>query len=61
MLGNVAVWPVLARAKRDLMMLGAFLLLTALATFILAVVVTRRLSFLTGAPRFETCRAHQFS
>ena len=32
MLGNVAVWLVLARAKRDLMMLGAFLLLTALAT-----------------------------
>ena len=34
MLGTVAVWLVLARDKRDLLMLGAFLLFTALATLI---------------------------
>jgi hypothetical protein len=34
MLGTVAVWLDLARDKRDVLMLGAFLLLTALATLI---------------------------
>ena len=34
MLSTVAVWLVLARDNRDLMMLGACLLLTALATLI---------------------------
>jgi hypothetical protein len=33
MLGTAAVWLVLARNKRDHLMLGAILLLTALATF----------------------------
>jgi hypothetical protein len=34
MLGTVAVWLALARDKRDVLMLGAFLLFTALATVI---------------------------
>jgi hypothetical protein len=34
MLGTAAVWLVLARNKRDHLMLAALLLLTALATFI---------------------------
>ena len=34
MLGTVVVWLALARDKRDLLMLGAFLLFTALATVI---------------------------
>jgi len=34
MLGTVAVWLALARDKRDVLMLGAFLLFTALATLV---------------------------
>jgi hypothetical protein len=34
MLGTVAVWLALARDKRDLLMLGTFLLFTTLATVI---------------------------
>jgi hypothetical protein len=34
MLAPVAVWIVLARDKRELLMFGAFLLLTGLATLI---------------------------
>lgn len=34
MLGTAAVWLALARDKRDVLMLGAFLLFTALATVI---------------------------
>jgi hypothetical protein len=34
MLANVAVWLVLARDKRGLLMFGTFLLFTALATVI---------------------------
>ena len=34
MLGTIAVWLALARTKRDMLMLGAFLLFTVLATFI---------------------------
>lgn len=34
MLGTVAVWLALARNKRDYLMLGAFLVFTALATLI---------------------------
>lgn len=34
MLGTVAVWLALARDKRDVLMLGAFLLLTGLATLV---------------------------
>ena len=34
MLGTVTVWLALARDKRDVKMLGAFLLFTALATLI---------------------------
>ena len=34
MLGTVAVWLALARDKRDVRMLGAFLLLTGLATLV---------------------------
>lgn len=34
MLGPVAVWIVSARDKRELLMFGAFLLLTGLATLI---------------------------
>ena len=34
MLGTVAVWLTLARNKRDYLILGAFMVFTALATFI---------------------------
>jgi type II secretory pathway component PulM len=34
MLGTVAVWLVSARDKRDVLMLGAFLLLTGLAALV---------------------------
>ena len=34
MLGTVTVWLALSRDKRDLLMLGTFLLFTALATLV---------------------------